>query len=219
VIEVAAPEADGIRLLCSGGMRGAWTALSHCWGRDSFLTATTSNLGSLQSRIEIFSLPATFQDAITVTRKLGIQYLWIDSLCILQDSPEDWQAEAACMPNIYRNAHAVIVAAVGSGSHGGFLVQRLLSRNADPIQISVPFESDIGKVFFDTDFFRIYAPDRINSLLDRAWCFQEISLSHRLLMFDQIQMSFVCLEHGLFEHRDEKDPVGRDERNFFLSRF
>ena len=54
-------------------------------------------------------MPALFQDAIITTWKLGIQYLWIDSLCIIQNSKEDWEAESAKMGSVYRNAYCTIV--------------------------------------------------------------------------------------------------------------
>lgn len=219
VIDVGGSEGDSIRLLCPDGKRGEWAALSHCWGKESFLTAMTSNIAALQSQIDLSSLPLTFRDAITVTKQLGIRYLWIDSLCILQDLPKDWQAEAACMPNIYRNARAVIAAAATDSSPKGFLGEREWTASSNPCEIRVPSGGKVGKVNFDDNFFGDYAGDNNNTLVHRAWCFQEINLSHRLVTFDKLQMSFTCLRHGLFEFRDSEDPVRREERNLFLERF
>jgi hypothetical protein len=78
---------------------------------------------------------------------------------------------------------------------------------------------NIGAVTFDENFFKDQPRKDANTLINRAWCYQEIKLSCHLLSFGQLQMSFACLREGLFESRDEHDPIGREERNFFLSRF
>jgi hypothetical protein len=66
-------------------------------------------------------MPATFYDATVITRKLGYRYLWIDSLCIIQNSAEDWEAESQNMGNIYMNASLTIAAAGAKDSDGGML--------------------------------------------------------------------------------------------------
>lgn len=66
-----------------------------------FIKLLTSNLGILQDGFAILDLPKSFQDAVSVTRKFGVRYLWIDALCILQDSVEDWRQEAVVMGKIY----------------------------------------------------------------------------------------------------------------------
>jgi hypothetical protein len=73
-------------LLCTKGETGDYIALSHCWGSAQTLTTTTTNLEERQNGIVWQALPKTFRDAIRVTRELGFDYIWIDSLCILQDS-------------------------------------------------------------------------------------------------------------------------------------
>lgn len=77
------------------------------------------NYDKMQAGIGFESLPALFQDAIVTTQKLGIQYLWIDSLCIIQDSEDDWQAESAKMGSVYRNAKVTIAASVLQGQLSG----------------------------------------------------------------------------------------------------
>src|SRR5579871_836181 len=69
-----------------------FVALSHCWGPSVKLpiTTTTSTLGKRMERIKFSHLSQTFQDAVTLTKQLGQRYLWIDSLCIIQDNKEDW---------------------------------------------------------------------------------------------------------------------------------
>jgi hypothetical protein len=91
-------------LLETSGQSGKYAALSHCWGVVAKWTTTTSH----PKLPEYEELPANFQDAITVTRELGLRYLWIDALCILEDSAKDWRRECADMFNIYRNAEVTI---------------------------------------------------------------------------------------------------------------
>jgi hypothetical protein len=85
-----------------------YMTLSHCWGMEKFFTLTLSNYDSLRQHIDPNSLTKTFQEAITATKALKIQYLWIDSLCIIQDSPEDWEIESAQMNEIYSNSYCNI---------------------------------------------------------------------------------------------------------------
>jgi hypothetical protein len=73
------------------GQTGSYICLSHCWGSSQLLTTTTMTLNERWYEIEWRKLPKTFQNAITVSRQLGIRFLWIDSLCILQDDTDDWQ--------------------------------------------------------------------------------------------------------------------------------
>jgi hypothetical protein len=82
-----------------GGDCSKYLALSHCWGKEMPEIATTklSTLNERKAGITFRRLPQTFRDALTVTRGLDIQFLWIDSLCIVQDSAEDWQRESAVM--------------------------------------------------------------------------------------------------------------------------
>ena len=76
--------------------------LSHCWGSYRPLKLEKATLEVFKSRISWNSLPLTFQDAISFARKLGVKYIWIDSLCIIQDDREDWERESANMAAIYQ---------------------------------------------------------------------------------------------------------------------
>jgi hypothetical protein len=80
-------------------------ALSHCWGSAQTFVTTKSTLAARKSGINFGDLPKTFQDAIVVTRMLGVQYLCIDSLCILQGDVEDWEREGSRMADIYQNSY------------------------------------------------------------------------------------------------------------------
>ncbi|KAK4102458.1 hypothetical protein N658DRAFT_552544 [Parathielavia hyrcaniae] len=119
VLDVSARGESGVRLHVSQGEVAPYTALSHCWGRKPFLRTLSGSLDAHQSEIAWARLPPTFQEAVAFTRKLGIRYLWIDSLCIVQDDQHDWRREAARMASVYQNAALVISAAKSEGAYGG----------------------------------------------------------------------------------------------------
>ncbi|KAF2813625.1 uncharacterized protein BDZ99DRAFT_381257, partial [Mytilinidion resinicola] len=89
---------------------GVYLTLSHRWS-DHVLTTTKATLADRKMCILLDSMPPTFSDAVVVARKFKIRYLWIESLCIIQDSTDDWMAESAKMCDIYRGALFTIFAA------------------------------------------------------------------------------------------------------------
>lgn len=174
-----------------------YLALSHCWGTHPFLVLTDENKHRLFRGIDPSELAQTFQDAISVTRRLGYRYLWIDCLCIIQQSKEDWNREAPTMKDVYSNAAAVIAAvSTWDSTESMFSDQNPLA--ASPCLVSVAGGSK--------DFWNgIYAcpPSRYNTdawdndvrfsrLRSRAWCFQEEYLAKRIIYFGQHQVFFSC---------------------------
>lgn len=98
-----------------------YATLSHCWGQLDFVKLSRANLASFRQSIPYQELPKTFQETITITRQFGLRYLWIDSLCIIQDEIEDWSNEAPRMATVYGNS-SLNIAATGArdGSEGLF---------------------------------------------------------------------------------------------------
>jgi hypothetical protein len=82
----------------------AYVTLSHCWGNGNPLKLTSSTLSTLLEGVPVVQLPLTFQDAIMVTRSLGLKFIWIDSLCIFQDAHENWVRESSLMGKVYSQA-------------------------------------------------------------------------------------------------------------------
>ncbi|KAI0653356.1 heterokaryon incompatibility protein-domain-containing protein [Cubamyces menziesii] len=105
----------------SPDMRGTYIALSYVWGEDQPHRTTEMNLSSYKVKIDPAILPRTILDAIHVTRALGIYLLWIDSLCIVQDSEKDLHHELARMRDVYRHAYLTIDAASAAKVSEGFL--------------------------------------------------------------------------------------------------
>jgi Heterokaryon incompatibility protein (HET) len=130
LIDVQLDNEGETRLVSSAGLCGStkYAALSHVWGNiqanGPFLTTTEATIDARRHGIDISTMPPNFQDAITVARALGLRYIWIDSICIIQDSFTDWHYEAQRMARVYSNAFITIVATSAASAHEGFLTRQ-----------------------------------------------------------------------------------------------
>jgi len=125
VIDVGGDSRGGtVRLVISNQMAARYVALSHCWGGSSHCRTTKFSLEQHKNALKITDLPNTVQDAAFVVRKLGLRYLWVDSLCIIQDDEDDWLREAGRMVAVYEGAYLTIAASVSSDGSGGCFVSR-----------------------------------------------------------------------------------------------
>src|SRR6266536_5095567 len=123
LVDVGEPGNVHLRLVESGHLppETNYMTLSHCWGGLKFATLTESSLENLKAHIDEEKLTLTFRHAIECTKRMNIRYLWIDSLCIIQDSPADWQREATRMGTYYQNSWCNIAASKArNGSEGCF---------------------------------------------------------------------------------------------------
>jgi Heterokaryon incompatibility protein (HET) len=172
-------------------------ALSHCWGTQPITTLLTANYEAFKQALPLSDLQQTFVDAINLTRRLQIKYLWIDSLCIVQDSTTDWESEALAMGDVYANAFCTIAATGFPDGNNGLLTKRdpdlvppirfTVSSNALP-QHGLPS----GSYYCFNDFWQegvVEAP-----LSQRAWCFQERCLSRRIVHFGPRQVLWECMD-------------------------
>ncbi|PVH83029.1 HET-domain-containing protein, partial [Cadophora sp. DSE1049] len=159
-------------------------ALSHCWGLKPPLRTTTSSFTSRMTRITLSTLPQTFQDAILVTRNLKLRYLWIDSLCIVQDDTEDWLTESAKMMDYYANAHVTISALRSGDSREGFLGDRITGQ-----QILVSAEKKLYIRSKREQLRSMFFGEPLNS---RAWTLQERLISTRIIHFGRHEMIWEC---------------------------
>ncbi|RGP58776.1 hypothetical protein FSPOR_11796 [Fusarium sporotrichioides] len=163
---------------------GIYTALSYCWGRDTSLHFKTTHetLESHKEGIDFFSLPLVHREAILTTLYLGIRYIWIDSLCIIQDSHQDWQAESAMMGSVYSNAHLTIAATSSSspdeGLHWPF-------QGAQTVDI----HGEIMSIRFETHLSIDRSSEPLNT---RGWTLQEAVLPSRLVCFGKEQWLWKC---------------------------
>jgi hypothetical protein len=175
-----------------------YLTLSHCWGGTVPLRLMRSNLTSMMSNIPFSQLPKTFQDAVIVTQKLGVRYIWIDSLCIIQDDAQDWQHESALMADVYRNAMCNISAAQASNSSQGLFLDRDVTFTKP---VKARFQTDRRSPVFH-DFWAEYIWAwglETGPLMSRGWVLQERILSRRNLHFRRDQVAWECREDASCE--------------------
>ena len=137
---------QAVKLKESGGLRAAYIALSHCWGSKTTLpTTVTTNIAHRMRDIPWSELSHTYQDAVTITRELGLQYLWIDSLCIIQDDPSDWDKESASMCSVYTNSFLTICATRSKDGRGGLFSDRYFDRgHPSDNGLAVPWNTGVS---------------------------------------------------------------------------
>lgn len=169
------------------GSRIPYVALSHCWGGRLPLKTIKANLEHHKIGFDQSGLPKTFQDAFSVTKKLGYQHIWIDSLCIVQDDADDWAREAASMASIYESAQLTIAATWGGNGDAGCF------HDALPAFVVKVLDNGVESQLFmrpkpDEKKFVYQAP-----LNTRGWTLQERLLSFRTLSFAEDQMHWNCL--------------------------
>lgn len=171
-----------------------YMTLSHCWGKSEFLKLTKTTFQRLRDGFSAAeTLSKTFQDAIIICRELGLKHLWIDSLCIFQDSPEDWRCEAAQMGQVYENSFCNI-AATGASSDGEgcfkdrdvSLLQRCIIQSEWDNQVNGTWE------IVDSDYW--YTRIDKAPLNERGWAMQERWLSPRVLYYGRDQILWECNE-------------------------
>lgn len=202
VIDVGDSDSLAVRLILTGGMHGRYTALSHCWGAVKTLTTTRATIDARKSGMQVSSMPRSFRDAVTVTRKLGIKYLWIDSLCIVQDDLKDWEIESSKMGMVYRNSFLTISAASAANSHEGFLIPR---SPHDHLTCDIKMCSDEHNG--DHGILTVIWPEQSRGyeiIGTRAWTAQELILSPRVLHYTtadhvQGQMVWECQNSSIQE--------------------
>ena len=206
VIDVRDPCRPRLRL--AKGESGQWAALSHCWGNSVTKTLTTASIGEMEDAISLASLPQNFRDAITITRLMGVPYLWIDSLCIVQDSTEDWLKESAQMGDIYKNSIITIAATNAGRSSDGFLRDRqpearCALKFAGGEEVSVIVRPSI-------EWYS--SPEIVGPLTQRAWVLQERLLPVRILHVGAQQMMWECRTKVLAEGYCDSDDVAEDQK-------
>jgi hypothetical protein len=176
------------RIFSTKGATGKYTALSYCWGGPQLGCLTESNIAQFSTALDLDDLSQTIRDAIEVTRKVGVEYLWVDALCIIQDSDLDKAREISMMDQIYNNAFFTIAAGSGSAASQGFLG----TRDPQPPAHRIPFRCPDGT--FGSMFLRSAYTEPIDSsyLDERAWTFQEEFLSPRILAYDGRTVKWSC---------------------------
>lgn len=179
-----------------------YTALSYCWGRGTQAMLSDKNFADFLKFLPESKLSKTHIEAIDLTRLLGIRYLWIDALCIIQGNQKDWESESKRMASVYGNAELTIIAGRSADSGLGFLTNNYLTTKKHPKP--VPMKAgphlhtgegpDLGTVYLT-----IQRGKSVGPVDTRGWCFQEALLSNRSLIFGEDQVSYQCRLHTRYE--------------------
>lgn len=218
--------------------RGQYVTLSHCWGDAEVFKLLNENLDELKQGIAVSSLPATFQHAIDFARRLStsIRYIWIDSLCIIQNNDMDWKQESIRMYDVYRNSFCNISATAAIDSGRGIYNQRdpmylwedEINLNTDGIP-RPPSETPEKRLLgLEPLIHRCRIQDAAfwDRMVDnapvnrRAWVLQERLLAPRVLHFCRDQIAWECrhmdaaecLPHGISNMALQQGDVRRRTR-------
>ncbi|KAK3305013.1 heterokaryon incompatibility protein-domain-containing protein [Chaetomium strumarium] len=172
-----------------------YTTLSHRWGKTHPLKLTMENRCQFSNGIPCQDIPKTFADAMEITRFLGLEYIWIDSLCIIQGDERDWERECARMADVYRHGYCNIAALEAADSHGGCFSAwdpTLLS----PIVVESKWRNQNSRHWGHFTEHRDYpiAEFETAPVHLRGWVLQERLLSRRALHFGRKAITWECKE-------------------------
>ncbi|KAE9582726.1 hypothetical protein CGMCC3_g1346 [Colletotrichum fructicola] len=210
LLDLSAPDLDldTLRLIVTSDeaieCKQRYTTLSHCWGSAQFIQLKKSTYGDFRKGIQLSNLPKTFRDAVEVTRRLGIRYLWIDSLCILQDRDDlsDWLAEAGLMHKVYSYSYCNISSSGAQDSSKGLFFQRdprqSLTENVKICTEGLGLGEDYVDCTIVNSMFWTHAVGHC-PLNKPGWVLQERLLSPRVLHFGREQLYWECRHHTAAE--------------------
>ncbi|GKT76465.1 heterokaryon incompatibility protein [Colletotrichum tofieldiae] len=215
-----------------GGESTRYMTLSHCWGKEKFVQLTAVKLTDFITNGIPWKSPydhngveasphndihsnKNFLDAIEITRKLGIRYIWIDSICIIQDNEEDWNVEAKLMHKVYRNSYCNLAAADSKNCHGG------LYRNRTSDALPVKYSPKTSSLRFSGRDWLVLSSDLWDKVLlgsplyTRGWVFQGKDPRHlsknRLNKYQNV----VRRPNGLDAKKEGPSPAEAKEENPF----
>ncbi|KAL0959231.1 hypothetical protein HGRIS_014507 [Hohenbuehelia grisea] len=199
VIDCRDPQRPRLASL-SPGVRGKYLALSYVWGEAQPHSTNTYNVSEYHEGITLSLLPQTIRDAIITTSAFGIEYLWVDSLCIIQDSAEDKARQLPQMGKIYYEAYFTIIAASARRASEGFLETRNPPPRPDPsFQLWCHQRQRLGTFRLARHYSgynqsaaeHILSPD-FDPTHTRGWCLQEWLLSSRALVYTSRTLQYHC---------------------------
>ena len=223
---------NSLKLVETHSHYAKYITLSHCWGNIQPYKTCKANLQNHLREIKLSEMPQTFKDAVFLTAKLGVQYLWIDSICIIQDDSNDWAIESANIATIFENSYLTIAASISPNCHHGFLNPRPDPGNYASLQPSYqgkplppPFnEVRIRRCLHERPHCYYLAKQGEDPLDSRLWAVQEHLLPTRVLSYRRNELTWQCKTRqgcecrGLGEKYSILDTAswGRQEYHTFM---
>ncbi|CAE7208472.1 hypothetical protein P3342_011048 [Pyrenophora teres f. teres] len=202
---------DDIHLYETAGERASYVALSYCWGTAGNIKTTQENLKQRLKRIHTQEIPKTILDAVHITRHFGFKYLWVDSLCIVQNDRIDWAEQAPMMSDVYNKA-AFTIAAHSENVHGGCLSTDQTRNTAlATFDTIIAGQSTTISIRMDTRNNGLCPAHGVNGnerskLENRGWTLQEYFLAERILHCTNSEMAWECSSHTSCECSTESEP-------------
>lgn len=205
-------------LYLSHGESAPYLTLSHCWGKKEIIRTLQNNVEVWQRGIPWALLSQTFRDVVTIARELSVQYVWIDSLCIVQDDANDWEIESAQMATVYRNSYLNVAATCSSDGDGGCFNDRPSSVLVCKAIDMATAEDEACNIFVRRPLpsHNVHTPFERDSsrypLHTRAWVFQERLLSRRTVQFMDTELYWECGERTRCEctQLDQGYPASKE---------
>lgn len=183
LVAAASLSADERKEIVSTG----YVALSYCWGGPQPVTLNGTSQRDLEAGISVDRLPATLKDALRIAHEIGIRYIWIDSLCILQDDASDKEHEIARLSSYYSRATVTICAASAASCREGILkTGREPDYIGGPFRIKCSTSSGMGSLLLYSSI------EPAVPISARGWTLQESLLSRRILVFSASQLFWTC---------------------------
>ncbi|KAH7128775.1 heterokaryon incompatibility protein-domain-containing protein [Dendryphion nanum] len=211
VLDIGADDIDGIRLSQPQNISAPYICLSYCWGiAAGTITTTQENVDDHLRHIPWNNLPILFQDAIRICRALKIRYLWIDALCIIQNSTADWEIESARMASIYSQSFLTIAASSCPNPKTGLFGDRWTNFESRVPRAPKP-RFPIGTITTESDGYFVHVRPQLHlaherfqdsasasehkidaPLLTRAWVLQERLLPSRIIHIHSEELVWEC---------------------------
>ncbi|KAJ1331843.1 HET domain-containing protein [Microdochium nivale] len=187
-----------------------YAALSYCWGHGGNpVQLNAASINRLQQGFPSETLPATIRDVVRLSALIGIRYLWIDALCILQDSDADKQVELAKMAQYYHNNTVTISAASAASASEGLQLQgERPVHDYGPIQISTELGGKTGRLLLHSATLGI-----AEATTSRGWTLQESLLSQRIIICSN-QLYYCCVTSNAECEGPHNQLSLRANRNF-----
>ena len=210
---------DLVLRLCRGSSlpyNTPYVTLSHCWGVEAVFSLTTDNETALMESIPWSKIPQIFRDAALATCELGFRFIWIDSLCIMQDAASDWTQQSSFMGQIYKSAALNIAGTGFADGVSGLFTPRDPSQLL-PLKIEVNWpggvstgsetqRNDRKSLYHLVDDLAFRREVEEAPLNRRGWVVQERLLSPRILHFGANQMFWECCETTRCETFPDQRP-------------